>query len=881
MRRLLLLGLLLLTAAGCPGDDDDDDDNRPDAGTGRPDAGTGRPDAGNPDGTGTIRGQLTPFRSNVESTEGGVSRVVHSPLSRADLAKLKQQVRGMALRKGGGPVVTDPGLPIVPPPLGPPPLARIPAEDPTIPGDVILRFEEAGLSPEQVLETAKLPGYRAVHKGYASRYLHLVGFQALDGHAVTAEETRTLVTQLAALPGVRYTERNLRMYKLKVPNDRGYSIQWHYPSINLPAAWDIESDATGVVVAVLDTGIVPHPDLDGRRVPGYDMIEDPVNAGDASGRDADPLDEGGDEPSGGSSWHGTHVAGTVAAQTDNTNGVAGVAWNARILPVRVLGRKGGSSFDIVAAMAWATGDELPGLPKNEYPAKVVNMSLGGPASPQRAYQEAIDEGVGRGAIFVIAAGNENVDANNTTPCNQENVICVGSTGLSGRRSSFSNFGARVDVVASGGEMREDLNGDSYPDGVLSTARDEDNAPAYVFLQGTSMAAPHVAGVVALMAAASQRATGTALTTALAESTLKATATAISSTNCPGGCGAGLINARAALARVTNVSPGTLPPQLNVTTASLFFRTSGTQQLTVSNVGGNQGGDLRVTATVTGTLASRVSFPGGATVTVPAFGSSPLNVAVDTTGLADGDYVATVNLVGTSSTAGTPVGSATVEVKVSVGTTQDLDAIIAFVWQDALTGDWQAAPEAITIAPASANYAYSIDLVPRTYFSLATIDDDQDGEIFEDGERTGFWRNVDSFEPLELGANEVLDNISYDLVPLAPVDDDPDLEVGGACSSDAACPGGYCVTNYPGGYCTQDCSFDACAAGSKCYSVGASGTRACLQTCTEQVGTGQGDCRPNYRCYSDGTGVGACQPSCLGTGLSCAVGRTCAADGFCR
>lgn len=866
MRRLLLLGVLLLTATACPGEDDDDDDRRPDAGT------------GNPSATATIQGQLTPFRSNDESAEGGVSRVVHSPLSGAELTKLKAQLRGMRLRKGG-PVVTDPELPIVPPPTGAPPLARIPQTDPTIPGDVILRFEEAGLAPEHVLEAAKLPGYRAVHKGYASEYLHLVGFEAVDGHAVTAEETRGLVTQLAKLPGVRYADRNLRMYKLKVPNDRGYSIQWHYPTLNLPAAWDIESDATDVVVAVLDTGIVPHPDLDARKLAGYDMIQDAANAADGDGRDANPLDEGGDEPNGGSSWHGSHVAGTVAAQTDNTSGVAGVAWNARILPVRVLGREGGGSFDIAAAMTWATGGTVTGLPANPNPAKVVNMSLGGAAPPQRIYQEAINGGVGRGSIFVIAAGNENVDATNSTPCNQENIICVGSTGFSGRRSSFSNFGARVDVMASGGEMTQDLNGDDYPDGVLSTARDENNQPAYLFLQGTSMAAPHVAGVVALMAAASLKPGGAGnLTSALAESTLKATATAIPASQCSGGCGAGLINARSALARVSNLDPATLRPQLSVNTSSLFFRGSGTQQLTVNNVGGNQGGDLSVTATVTGTQAGRVTFPGGTTVAVPAFGSATLDVAVDTAGLEDGDYTVTLNLVGSNLSG--PAGAATVAVKLSVGSTQDLDAIIAFVWQDA-AGEWQAAEEAITFARAAANYAYSIKLVPRTYYALATIDDDQDGEIFEEGERTGFWRNLDSFEPLELEDEETLDGVSFDLVPLAPVEDDPALGVGGACNSDAACPGGYCVTNFPGGYCSQDCATDACPAGSKCYTVSATGTKACLATCTEDVGTGQGDCRGDYRCYSDGTGVGACQPSCRGTGLSCATGKTCAADGFCR
>ena len=133
------------------------------------------------------------------------------------------------------------------------------------------------------------------------------------------------------------------------PNDRGYSLQWHYPTLNLPAAWDLVPDATDVVVAVIDSGIVPHPDLT-NVLPGYDMISDPQNAGDGDGRDSNPRDEGGDTPNGGSSWHGSHVAGTIGADTNNEVGVAGVAWNAKLLPVRVLGKKGGTSFDIAAAI---------------------------------------------------------------------------------------------------------------------------------------------------------------------------------------------------------------------------------------------------------------------------------------------------------------------------------------------------------------------------------------------------------------------------------------------------------------------------------------------------------------------------------------------------
>ncbi|GHG67300.1 S8 family serine peptidase [Comamonas sp. JC664] len=853
MRRLLLLGLLLLSATSCSGDEAPPDEPTPTQGR--------------------IRGVLTPFRSSERSTEGEGSRTVRSPFRAGELEELKQTLRELHARRVDAERQARkvPGLPIVQAEPRAESHALASSEDPSIPGDLILRFEEAGLSPERVLERVKRPGFRAVHKGYASEYVHLVGYEALDGKAVTAAKTREWASQLARVPGVRYAVHNARMHGMAAPNDRGYSLQWHYPTLNLPAAWDLVQDASGVVVAVLDSGIVSHPDLNANVLPGYDMISDPENAGDGDGRDNNPRDEGGDTPSGGSSWHGSHVAGTISADTNNEVGVAGVAWGAKLLPVRVLGRKGGTAFDIAAAITWATGGVVPGVPPNPNPAKVVNMSLGGAAPPQQLYQDAIDAAVARGAIIVVAAGNENVNARNTTPCNQDNVICVGSTSLAGQRSSFSNFGPNVDVVASGGEMREDLNGDGYPDGVLSTVLDDNGQPAYAFSQGTSMAAPHVAGVVALMAAAQPN-----LTAAVAESTLKATATPLTSAQCPEGCGAGLVNARAALARIANVDPGSLDPQLNVTTSTLFFRGSGTQQFTVSNVGGNRGGDLTVTATASGPNASAVSFPQGNAVRVPAFGSASLSVAVNASGLPPGDTVVPLSLTGSGT-----AGSATVAVKIGVGSgADDKDAVVAFVWQDA-RGEWQASENAITVARASANYAYSINLAPRTYFALATIDDDDDGNFFEAGERTGYWRNVDAFEPLVLERGATLSDVSFDLIPLAPIDDDPALVVGSACRSNTECPGGVCVTEYPGGYCTMDCTRSACPAGSRCYIVDPStGLKACLATCTRQVGTGQGDCRTDYVCYSDGTGSGACQPSCSAMDLLWCGPQQCQPNGFC-
>jgi len=866
MRRLLILGLLLLTA--CPSEDPDDDpptDPNDPFPTAPPAAGKGR-----------VQGKLTPFQSGGRSVidpparppplQGENASKLSQALSRA-IAQKKLSTRKAALE------VSLPDVPVVPPPVGPAPLKRLPSTEPVIAGDVIVRFEQAGISAPQALERVALPGYRAVHKGYASEHLHLVGFEAVDGHAVTVAETAQLVEQLALVPGVRFTEKNLRMYPYLSPNDKNYSVQWHYPALNLPAAWDVTTGSTSVNVAVIDTGIASHPDLNARIVAGYDMISDLANGGDGNGRDSDPTDKGGDEPNGGSSWHGTHVSGTIGAATNNTSGVAGVTWATKIVPIRALGKQGGTSFDIAASMTWATGGAVTGLPANANPAKVVNMSLGGAAPPQKTYQDVIDARVAAGAIFVIAAGNENTDATNSTPCNQNNVICVGSTNFAGKRSSFSNYGTPVDVMAAGGEMREDLNGDGYADGVLSTSFDDNNLPVYAFNQGTSMATPHVAGVIALMAAASPN----PLTSAQAESILKTTASV--SSKCTLGCGAGLVNAQAAV-KMAQGGTSSEPPKLGVSTSLLSYRTSNTQQVLLSNLGG---GSLRVTVTKSGPSATAVSLP-ATTVTIPAFSTQTLDVAVNTGGLANGEYSATLTLVGTNATGGAAAGTATVSVKIVVGApAATLDAVVAFAWQDSL-GEWQVKENTITLAQPKHGYAYSIDMPPQTaYYALATIDDDQDNEFFEDGERTGFWRNVDDFEGVPLAAQQVVTNISFDLVPLAPVDDTPALVVGSPCTSNADClDGGRCVTGYPGGYCTRDCNSKACPSGSKCYVVDSStGERACIATCPG-IGLGQSTCRTNYVCYDDEAGSGQCLPRCTVLNVCEGSSATCnTSNGYCE
>ena len=355
-----------------------------------------------------------------------------------------------------------------------------------------------------------------------SRFGATVAFRR-DGHdgssvfrasrALTPEQIRTLSSEMAAADAeVLSVEPDLVMLPQWVPSDSQFASQWHYyeavGGINLPAAWD-RSLGAGVRVAVIDTGYRPHADLAANIVGGYDFIADTAVSNDGNGRDADARDPG-DWCSSSSSWHGTHVAGTIAAVTNNGLGVAGVAPSARIVPVRVLGTCGGYTSDIAAGVVWASGGTVSGIPANAYPARVLNLSLGGSGACGTTMQNAINSARSRSAMLVIAAGNSNINASNASPANCAGVITVGATTRTGARTSSSNYGSIVDVAAPGADILSTLNAGSTVPG----------ADSYVPKSGTSMAAPHVAGVAALMLAKNA-----ALTPDQVESMLKSSARA--------------------------------------------------------------------------------------------------------------------------------------------------------------------------------------------------------------------------------------------------------------------------------------------------------------------------------------------------------------------
>ena len=350
------------------------------------------------------------------------------------------------------------------------------------------------------------------------------------------------------------------------PNDPRFGEQWHYkaPSsgdygIDAVGAWDITTGSSAVNVAVIDSGaLFGHPDMAGKWLPGYDMISDPEISNDGDARDSDASDPGdwtapgfcsASWPGRSSTWHGTHVAGTIGAATNNGTGVAGVSWQSKVLPVRALGRCGGYLSDISDAMYWAVGLPVPGAPANPNPARVINMSLGGSGSCSAAYQNAVTAVRNAGGILVVAAGNENTNASTVQPASCSGVIAIAATGRQGNRAYYSNYGSVVALAAPGGDQQ---NADE--DGILSTINTSTTSPGamgYEFMQGTSMASPHVAGIVALMLARNNSLTADQVKTMLQQSV----------TPFPGGstcntslCGAGIANAKGAVLAAGGVTP---------------------------------------------------------------------------------------------------------------------------------------------------------------------------------------------------------------------------------------------------------------------------------------------------------------------------------------
>jgi serine protease len=459
--------------------------------------------------------------------------------------------------------------------------------------------------------------------------------------ALPLAQVQAISIQLMNLPEVDYAEPDQRLLPLMTPNDTYYSNQWDLfepNGINAPSAWEITTGSSSVVVADLDTGITNHADLIGRSVPGYDFITDVQFANDGDGREADPSDPGdwialADLSKSifagctvrNSSWHGTHTAGTIGASGNNGLGVAGINWNSKILPVRVLGKCGGYTSDIVDGLRWAAGLPVTGVPVNGNPAKVANLSLGGSGQCGTTWQNAINDSITAGMVVIVAAGNSSQDASNFQPASCNGVITVAATNRNGGRATYSNFGSNVEISAPGGAQTSTND----PNGILSTLNSGMTVPStdtYVYYQGTSMATPHVTGVVSLMFSLNPF-----LTPIQVLQILQATARPFpTGSNCNASiCGAGMLDAGAAVNAVTTkisrFFPGCGLSGATITVNGMNFTDASAVQFNGTAASFFVTSDTSIRATVpnaatTGPIS--VISPGGTAMSSASFISGP-------------------------------------------------------------------------------------------------------------------------------------------------------------------------------------------------------------------------------------------------------------------
>ncbi len=559
---------------------------------------------------------------------------------------------------------------------------------------------------------------------------------------------------------LRYVEPNYIAKPFAEPNDEFYNLQWHYELINLPAAWDITTGDSDVIVAIIDTGVVDHPELNSRVTGGYDFISDPSSALDGNGVDSDWTDPGSQsKPNGLSSWHGTHVAGTVGALTNNGDGVAGVTWETSLMILRALGRGGGSYDDIANAIRYAArlSNSSGTLPSVR--ADIINMSLGAPGfstTLDDAVQAAFEEGV----VVVAAAGNS---GDNTVhyPAAYDNVISVSAVDPASTLVGYSTFGSTLDVAAPGGTLATDQNGDGFIDGVLSTIYNEQfGVPFFEFLEGTSMASPHVAGVAALMLAVHPD-----LTPAEVEQVLTSTALDLGATGRDDLYGHGLIDAQRAVLlaqQMAQEEPVLLPPRLTISAASILLeRDQTTARIAIGNAG-DEFLDVVVAAILESQgdwMAASLVPDGGAGATANA---SHVEITVDRADLEDGSYFGRILL---TSNGGFAVMQVVMVVRAQPPQTPNFSIFVRLV--DFESGE--IAAQVIANPATTLDFEFE-DLAEGTYRLEAGTDEDGDGIFCEAGELCGVYPVSSSPVVIPIQDGDNRSGFKFELTPAQAITD---------------------------------------------------------------------------------------------------------------
>lgn len=336
---------------------------------------------------------------------------------------------------------------------------------PYFPGELLIQFKD-GVSDQVASSIHRQLGISEVRDGFAGGWYQIV--------TIAAGKEKEWAISYRKRPEVQYAEPNYYRSFHSVPNDEFYNLQWHFPVINIPDAWDL-STGSGVTVAVVDSGVNTFGYdsfgrfSESRILPGYNAILRLPGGMDLNG-------------------HGTHVAGTIGQETNNITGVAGIAYHAKILPVKVMSFLGfGLDSWIIRGIRWAADNG----------ADIMNLSIGGGA-PSQALKSAVDYAYEKGVTVVAASGNDGFGEVDY-PAAFENCIAVGAVQYDKLLTAYSNYGEALDLVAPGGDLGQDQNGDGYGDGILQeTFSYLGLFWGYMFSTGTSMASPHVAGVAALV-----------------------------------------------------------------------------------------------------------------------------------------------------------------------------------------------------------------------------------------------------------------------------------------------------------------------------------------------------------------------------------------------
>jgi len=525
------------------------------------------------------------------------------------------------------------------------------------------------------------------------------------------QDAETALSAWEQAPGVTGVIPDIRALPLIDPIDPYYASQWdmHAPTTgkegaaNVAPTWGTSTGA-GVVVAVIDTGQTNHPDLIANMPEGWgvDMIENSGTARDGDGRDMNPTDEG-DWSWYPSSWHGTHVAGTIGA-AQNEIGISGIAPNVSIQHVRVLGAGGGSFNDVIDGIRWAAGlttswDGRPwsafGLTNNAHPADVINMSLGGGGACWSTLQDAISQARAAGTVVVTAAGNSFRDAANFTPANCNDTVTVASTGRVGGLANYSNFGSSIDIAAPGGDMSRDS-------GILSTiATGASTLTGYGYTnyQGTSMAAPHVAGVAALVASQHPTWGPAAIETAIyagvrpfpADTVRPCVTTSETPVGSQQRCGAGLLDAVGALNMAQPTLTITAPAQLAVgesATVSAASDMPGIVTLVVASESATkctlEGNTLTATSTGTCTLSAETAATADHVAASASF-TITITGTVQTINFGAGPYLTTSDVpYGTTPPALTASASSGLSVSYEISTPSICEALAP----DSLVNTWR-------------------------------------------------------------------------------------------------------------------------------------------------------------------------------------------------